>query len=184
MTCLYINTSLKDVIIYLFKDGKIVENEIVTGQKYNSQFIMPSIKKVLNDTNPDEIIVSNGPGSFTGVRLGCTIAKTFAYTLNIPIYTITTIEEKAICTEESPKVIGVIDNNDYYIGIFDEKTKLIGEYKYLNKAQYSEFEQKHHVITDIEIDYEKVYNYVKKNKEPINPHAVKPIYIKKISVEK
>lgn len=184
MNTLYINTCLNDVIICLYKNGKLEINETVYNQKYASQFIMPTIKKVLEDKNPDEIIVVNGPGAFTGVRLGVTVAKTLAYTLKIPIYTITTLEIMAISKDIVPKVISIKQNNDYYVGIFDENNNLIGDYEYLNKNSFETFSQKYNVIKDVEIDYNAIYKFIKDNKKPVNPHTVKPLYIKKISVQK
>ena len=42
----------------------------------------------------DKIIVVNGPGSFTGIRIGITIAKVYAWSLNIPITTIVKVSDK------------------------------------------------------------------------------------------
>ena len=86
---------------------------------------MPTIKKALDGKNPEKIYVVNGPGSFTGVRLGVTIAKTFAYTLEIPIKTISSLELKAVSLVEKNKIVGVKENNGYYIGIFDEDNNLM-----------------------------------------------------------
>ena len=63
--------------------------DIETINKH-SVVTMPSIRTILNNNNIDvkelnEIIVCNGPGSFTGSRIAVTIAKTMAYSLNIPI---------------------------------------------------------------------------------------------------
>ena len=58
--------------------------------------MFPAIKELIDEQKLDEIIVVNGPGSFTGVRLGVTIAKTLAYTLNIPIKTISSLEVSSI----------------------------------------------------------------------------------------
>ncbi len=184
MYSLFLDTCLNSVIVSLYKNGKLEDQEVVAGQKYNSQFIMPTVKKVVDDVKLGEIIVVNGPGSFTGVRLGVTVAKTLAYTLNIPIYTITSLEVMAVSNKDNPKVVAVKDNNDYYVGIFDENNTIVGEYKYLNNNQFAEFSEKHHVITSIETNYEAVYKYIKATKEPVNPHMVKPLYIKKISVQK
>ena len=85
MNTLFIDTHLWDIIIVLLHDGLVVKKEEVKNKKNNSEYIFPSIVKVIDGIKLDEIIVVNGPGSFTGVRLGVTIAKTLAYTLNIPI---------------------------------------------------------------------------------------------------
>ena len=183
MAEILINTCSEDVIIAIYNNGKFDRTESVIGQKNNSQFIMPTIKKALDGKNPDKIYVVNGPGSFTGVRLGVTIAKTFAYTLEIPIKTISSLELKAVSLVEKNKIVGVKENNGYYIGIFDEDNKQVGDYEYIDNDAFEEFNNKHHVFTKVIIDYNKVYNYLK-TKEELNPHAVKPLYIKKISVEK
>lgn len=182
MKILYINTCFENIIIKLFKNNKIISEETIVGQKYNSQFIMPTIKKVLDDDMPEEIIVVNGPGSFTGIRLGVTIGKTMAYTLNIPIKTITSLEEMAISLKGEQKVVGLSDGNGYYVGIFDIDNILIGDYHYLNNSDFDSFKEKHNVVTDVTIDYSLIIKMVL-NKEAVNPHGVKPIYIKKIGVE-
>ena len=183
MYTLFIDTTLYDVIICLYKKNKLVCKEVVSSQKYNSQFIMPTVKKVLDDTLPDAIIVVNGPGSFTGVRLGVTIAKTLAYTLNIPIKTITSLEQMAVSTDLKEKVVGLSDNNGYYIGVFDEENKLVGEYKYLSNNDFEEFNKEYPVVTSPEINYEAIYDFLEK-KDPINPHLVNPLYVKKLGVTK
>ena len=88
---LFIDTHLNDVIIILSENGRIKKEKKILNEKQNSKIIMPLIKKMLGQEKPESIIVVNGPGSFTGVRLGVTIAKTLAYTLQIPIYTITSL---------------------------------------------------------------------------------------------
>jgi tRNA threonylcarbamoyl adenosine modification protein YeaZ len=183
MYSLFVDTSLNSVVACLYKNGKLENKEEVSDQKYNSQFIMPTIKKVTEDIKLDEIIVAIGPGSFTGVRLGVTVAKTLAYTLNVPIYVITTLEMKAVSTDVEPKVVGIKENNDYYVGVFNKDNTPVGEIKYLNKSQFAEFSAKHPVIIDVEYNYNNIYKYAK-TKESVNPHQVNPLYIKKISVEK
>lgn len=180
---LYINTCGTKIDIKLFKKGKIVSEEIINGQKSSSQFIMPTIKKVIGKNEVKEIVVINGPGSFTGARLGVTIAKTFAYVKNIKLKTISTLEEKAISSKSSKKVISVEETNGYFVGVFNKSNKLIGEYKYLNKTEYEEFNKKHKVINEVKYDYEKIIEFASK-KEPINPHAAKALYVKLIDPEK
>lgn len=180
---LFIDTHLNDIVIILYKDGKIIKKEIVEEEKEHSRVIMPIIKKILNKEELESIIVVNGPGSFTGVRLGVTVAKTLAYTLEVPIRTITSLECMALSTEEEEKIMGFSDKNGYYIGIFDNDYKLIGNYAYLSKAEYASYTEDYKVITDVQLDYLKIIEYALE-KEEVNPHKVNPIYVKKIDVEK
>lgn len=181
---LYIDTHLDDITILLFKDNKIIKEKIITGEKQNSKMIMPMIKKILGKKKPESIIICNGPGSFTGVRLGVTIAKTLAHTLEIPIRTISTLECLAVSLEDGfDKIVGFSDKNGYYIGIFDETLNLVGNYEYLSNSEFEEYSKIYKVYTEIKMDYLKIYNYVMK-KETINPHEVNPVYIKKLDVEK
>ena len=178
MHTLFIDTHLLDIIIILYKDGKLVDKKEVINKKNNSEYIFPTIKKVINDIKLDEIIVVNGPGSFTGVRLGVTIAKTLAYTLNIPIKTITSLE--VMCISSNKQKVAFNDGNGYYIGEFNNKNELIDNYKYINNEEYNNNYQDYY--TDYIINPEKVYEFLI-NRKPINAHLVNPIYVKKIGVE-
>ena len=181
---LLIDTHFNDIVVMLFdNENNIVKEKIITEEKQNSKFLMPAIKKILNKQTPDSILVINGPGSFTGVRLGVTSAKTLAYTLNIPIKAITSLKCLALSTDEENKIIGFSDNNGYYIGIFTKECEIVGDYEYLSKKEFEEYSKKYSVLTDIKIDYKKVCEY-SHTIEPVNPHEVNPIYIKKLDVEK
>ncbi len=51
---------------------------------------MPAITKLMNEVGIqpnqlDRVVVANGPGSYTGVRIGVTTAKTLAWSLQIPV---------------------------------------------------------------------------------------------------
>ena len=185
MYSLFIDTHDAYVKIILFKDGKIITKKIESSSMKHSVITMPLIDKTLKENNItsndlDEILVVNGPGSFTGVRIGVTIAKTFAYLLNIPIKSIDVLEEKSIFVSSDKKILEESEKNGKYIGIFENGNK---KYLYLTNSEYNNFIKNNEINVVDEIDYEKVYDYLK-NKENINPHAVNPLYIKKIEVEK
>ena len=83
MYSLFIDTHDIEIIIGLYKDGKIIDSVNVSAPRHHSELIMPNIRDIIANNKIDvkdlrEILVVNGPGSFTGVRLGVTIAKTLA----------------------------------------------------------------------------------------------------------
>src|SRR5690625_310303 len=75
----------------------IVIGEIITSSKQDhSTRLMPAIIDLMERTNIasdvlDAIVVAQGPGSYTGSRIGITTAKTMAWGLNIPIYTVSSL---------------------------------------------------------------------------------------------
>ena len=180
MKTLFIDTHLNDIIVILLENGKLVDKREVINKKNNSEFMFPTIKELIDGINLDEIIVVNGPGSFTSVRLGVTIAKTLAYTLNIPIKTISSLEVSSI--SNNAKKVSIDDGNGRYLGEFDENYKTCKDFVYVNNSDFINMEDKKEYIDNYTIDIERVYEFLK-NIEPVNAHSVKPLYIKKIGVE-
>ena len=182
---LFIDTHDKNVLIILFKDGKIISTENLETKNKHSEVALPTIASILDNSNVDvselnNIIVVNGPGSFTGVRIAVTIAKTIAYALSIPIRTIDALTILALGVEEDRKVVSLEDRNGAFVGVFDTNYNVIEPLQYMNKTVYNEFKLSNNVNTNVDINYENVYQYVMSLKE-LNPHEVKPLYIKGIS---
>lgn len=185
MYTLFIDTHDKNVLIILYKDGKIVRKEEIVSANKHSEVTMPVIDKVLSGSNVmvnnlDNIIVVNGPGSFTGERIAVTIGKTIAYCLSIPIRAIDSLTISALNIEAEKKIVSLEDRNGAYVGEFDSANKPLNDFRYLSKTIYEEYKQSNEVINNVEIDYELVYEYAMKL-NVLNPHEVKPLYIKGIS---
>lgn len=87
---LYINAKdPKVVIVGLKKDEKMVAKLRQVNQ-YGSQVLLPLIIKILKKNKLDfkdlsGIEVNEGPGSFTGLRVGASVAQALGYALNIPV---------------------------------------------------------------------------------------------------
>ncbi len=180
MKTLFIDTHLNDIIVILLEDGVVVDKEEVINKKNNSEILFSTVVKVINNKKINEIIVVNGPGSFTSVRLGVTIAKTLAYTLNIPIKTITSLEVSAVSNDE--RSVAISDGNGYYIGEFNEDYTLNKDYYYVNNREVANIENFNKYVNNYNINIMKIYKFLN-NKEYVNPHDVNPIYVKKIGVE-
>lgn len=148
----------------------------------HSIYTMPLIESLFKENNLDvkdlkKIIVVNGPGSFTGIRIGLSIAKTMAYALNIDINTISSLTAYLISNDNNKKRKAVIeDNKGYYISVMDENNNIIvPEY-------YSEEDNENYDLVDKKLDVEKIIEYCK-NMKSENPHHVNANYVKKIEVE-
>lgn len=100
MKILAIDTSTEDSSVAVFEDGKIVGECTVNQKRTHSETLVPIIKDLLgflsmNLEDLDLIAVGQGPGSFTGVRIGMTVAKTLAQVLEKDIIGISTLEALA-----------------------------------------------------------------------------------------
>lgn len=184
MYTLYIDTHYENIVLILFKDGKIIDKKEKLSNKH-SEYVVSLLDSLLNNNGItiDEIkkvIVINGPGSFTGVRIGIVIAKIIGYTKNISIKTLSYLEALAL-NYDSDVVLGIKDRNGVFIGEFDEKHNLVTDYYYLSNKEMEHYNKE--VILDSNVDYLKVYQYTRE-KEVISAHLLVPLYVKKIEVQK
>lgn len=82
-------------------DGDTVIGEYITNIKKNHSLrVMPAIQALCEEcgikpAQLERIVVAEGPGSYTGVRIGVTIAKTLAWTLQIPLVGVSSLEALA-----------------------------------------------------------------------------------------
>lgn len=185
MHTLFIDTHYKDIVIVLFKDNDLLDKSIINNVKSTSVETMPAIINLLDHNNLkqndiNKIAVCIGPGSFTGTRIGVTIAKTFAYSLNIPIVTLTSIDLVGLNLDKE-SYVSVLENNGAFVALYDNK--ILDEIKYYNKEEYEEFKNNNNVIENIDINYNKLINFINNQKEE-NVHDVNPIYVKTIEALK
>lgn len=97
MTILAMDTSNQALGVALLDEDKIIGEYITNLKKNHSIRIMPAIQTLMKDcerTPKDlsKIVVAKGPGSYTGVRIGVTIAKTMAWSLHLPLVGISSLE--------------------------------------------------------------------------------------------
>lgn len=202
MRILYIDTSSSYLYTSIVENDKLIsEIKEEFGQSL-SEVALPRIVSMFEDNNLspkdiDKIIVVNGPGSFTGIRIGITIAKIYAWSLNIPITTIYSLEAMAISSKKDTYHVPILNARRGYVytAIYDkdykevlkpchilltdlqEKLKDIKEYEYISNDEFDDLE-----LNSYSPDMVKVVNYFKE-KENINPHAVNPEYLKLTEAE-
>lgn len=97
---LNIDTSTENATISVAEDGNIIQAAGNNNQKEHASFLHESIKALLANASIsmnalDAIAVTEGPGSYTGLRVGMSTAKGLCYALQKPLITICTLKMMA-----------------------------------------------------------------------------------------
>lgn len=197
MRTLFIDTSTTDVSIAIINDGNLLSYINQTIPNAHSIYTVGFLDKVIKEANLspsdiDRILVVTGPGSFTGVRIGVTIAKTYAYLKKISIIGVSSLKMMALSCEHD-YCLSLIDarNNNYYIGLYDRNNDEIIEEQFNSKEKVLELIEKYHpvivsndemIIDDVRVkkqvlDIENITLHYQ-NELSLNPHLVVPNYLK------
>ena len=97
MIWLGIDTANTPLSVAIVKDGEVLVEENTSLAINHSLRAMPAIDELfekvgIEPSDIDAIAVSEGPGSYTGIRIGVTIAKTLAWTLNKPLVGVSSLK--------------------------------------------------------------------------------------------
>jgi len=92
-----IDTSNSPLAIALVKDDTVLIEETQNLKINHSLTAMPAVEELMKKAkiapgDLTQIVVAEGPGSYTGVRIGLTIAKTLAWSLKIPLTTVSSLK--------------------------------------------------------------------------------------------
>lgn len=93
---LVLDTSTERSIFGIVQENSILNQEILPYGHQNSQTLIPLLEVKLKKLNLkildfDLIVAAIGPGSYTGIRVGASIAKTFAFACKIPLVGVSTL---------------------------------------------------------------------------------------------
>jgi tRNA threonylcarbamoyladenosine biosynthesis protein TsaB len=122
---LLIDVSGNEGFVSLAADGDIIETATNNEPMNHAAFLQPAIKGLLErngyaTSDLTAIAVSNGPGSYTGLRVGLASAKGLAFALSIPLITVNTLQMKALALINTHSNI-VIDDNTLVCPMIDAR---------------------------------------------------------------
>ena len=203
MKVFYIDTSSNYLYLSIFSDNKIIAYHNKCYDKDLSKVTILQIEKLFNKAQLkpqeiDKIIVVSGPGSFTGIRIGMTFAKVFAWSLNKKITTITSLDAMAASCNSKKYVVPIIDARRGYVyaGVYKNNEKILeNQYialedliNYLNKLD----DEYNFVTNNPKFNFDNILKYEPNflniinlylNKKDTNAHLVEPDYLKLTEAE-
>ena len=197
MKSLFINTSSFFMSIAILEDNKVLyqkEEEMLTDM---ASRIIPEIELSFKNVefeleDIDKIFVVNGPGSFTGVRVGVTVAKMIGWALKKDVIPLSSLELLATTSIDKEWCIAAIDARRGFVfaGVYNNNLDVIMPDQYIEKEKLEQY-----LANGIFVSYDNMEGTIKpsidiakivekhKNDVPVNPHALKPNYLKLTEAE-
>lgn len=198
MKYLFLDSSNKYLMIAVLEDNKVIASHIEYCFKKQSEKLFPAMISLLADHNIDKneieaLIVTIGPGSYTGVRIALSVAKVLCTSKNLPLYTINSLRvydnaiddtfvlmdarsKRAYCAhyQNGNEILSscVMSIDDIKTYLSDKDVKVVGDCELVG-------------LSEVEIDFnaniEACFNY----KELVeNIHTLTPCYLKEVDAYK
>ena len=203
---LYLDTSTSVLYCALYRNGEVfayLKEPLGKELSKDALFLISEMFKKcdVEVTDIKKIIVVNGPGSFTGIRIGLTIAKIFAWSKHIDVIPISSIEAMAYSLDgDASYVVPLIDAKRGYVysSIYDNlNNAFIMSEKYISidtlKVTLDTIDGKVVFITNDSFeDLDNVQKYAPnflniinktKDRESVNVHSLDANYLKRTEAE-
>lgn len=140
MLILAFDTTSNSISIALSKDKKMLSKKSIIGGFNQSELLLSEIEEILKQhniwyQNLNLISATKGPGSFTGCRIGLTVAKTIKLATNLPLILLNSCEVIAYkyqkeLSKKSAKILVTLDaraNEIFYCEYNFNENLAIGE---------------------------------------------------------
>ncbi|HPJ00144.1 MAG TPA: tRNA (adenosine(37)-N6)-threonylcarbamoyltransferase complex dimerization subunit type 1 TsaB, partial [Enterococcus sp.] len=126
MKILAIDTSNQTMAVAVTDDNRLLGQLQTTVNKNHSKTLMPAIETLMKELELtpqelDRIVVAQGPGSYTGLRIGVTTAKTLANTLKTELVGISSLKTIAgNCYGRKEWIVPLFDarRQNVYAGVY------------------------------------------------------------------
>ena len=156
---LSIETSTKNCSVSISKNGKNILTKETANEGYShAEFLHVFIEQLLEETglkskDLNAVAVSQGPGSYTGLRIGVSAAKGMCFALDIPMIAVDTLAVLSSQVDvENGLIIPMIDARrmEVYSAIFNSKLEKIRnvEAQVLDENTFSDYNENIYIIGD------------------------------------
>ena len=192
MITILLDSSNTNLSVGIARDNLLLESISYEAWQRQSEYMIPELNKLLTkyDVNRDEIkevIVAKGPGSYTGVRISITIAKTIATALNAKLYAVSSLRVQKACKKPSICLINARSGRSY-IGVYEDDKILLDDQIMKNEDVLNYIKEHPNYIVCGDAKYLGLDGVISNNiqemlnlkdvLESINPLSLKPVYMK------
>ncbi len=133
MKVLAFDTSSKALSLAILEDKQVLAETMINIKKNHSITLMPAIDFLMGslDWTPkdlDRIVVAEGPGSYTGLRIAVATAKTLAHTLNIELVGMSSLLA-LVPRQQEGLLVPLMDarRNNVYAGFYENAKSVFPE---------------------------------------------------------
>ncbi len=191
MITLCMDTSQKFLTLVLLQGDKIIAERSEICLRKQSEYIFPFLidlcdKVGIKAKDINEVVITKGPGSYTGIRIAMTVAKVLATQQRISLFTLSTLQFYAGLTDDAWVLLDARAKRAYVARY--QKGKLIGSERVLPLEEISKLIKDELVLGDgFLIGKEDKYNNPAQAFLDLKPfwqkeedvHSVVPEYLKK-----
>ena len=150
MKLLAIDTATETGSVAFLEDSYLQAEYRIRRKRIQSRKLTPVIQSLLSDLEWDfselsGVAVSIGPGSFTGLRIGLSVAKGIAFARDLPLTSIISLDALALSYAENPMLVCPMirfRKQDYYLAMYKwdgSKMDRVSEYEVLHLKELNEF---------------------------------------------
>lgn len=131
---LLIDTALETASVTIAREGLILAQRESTRQNDHAGWLHTAIQELMTEaglsfSELQAVGVADGPGSYTGMRVGLSAAKGICYALNIPLISVSSLQLLAgtVAEQATDLILALIDarRQEVYAGLYDKDLNLI-----------------------------------------------------------
>ncbi len=142
MISLCMDSAYKNLILGVYKDKELLAGVSIEAFKKQSETVFVELNRILEEAkldyaDIDRVIITDGPGSYTGIRIAMTIAKVLCTTMHKELYCISTMQ---LYAGKEPMANVILDARSKRAYVAHcENGKIIGQTTILNVEELDDF---------------------------------------------
>ena len=192
MYSVLLDSSNTNLSVGLARDNLLLENVSYEAWQQQSEYMIPELNKLLEkyqvqNEEISAVMVAKGPGSYTGVRIAITIAKTMAVALGCKLYAVSSLRVQKDGKNPSICLINARSGRSY-IGVYEDKSVILEDQIMKNDEvlKYIADHPTYSVCGDVKylgLEAKETNNVLemlslKEVLDEVNPLSLKPVYMK------